>query len=70
MSLLPICFLEENMSPKTQTESALDKLVTVEEVNRLLEVERLLFSMLIPEEIESLQELLNTQNQLGNTGDS
>ena len=70
MSLLPICFSEEKMSTKTQIESAPDSLTTVEDVNRLLEVGRLLFSMLTPEEIESLQELLNTQNQLGNTGDS
>ena len=44
--------------------------VTVEDVNRLLEVGRLLFSVLTPEEIEQLQELLSTLNQLGNTGDS
>ena len=47
--------------------------VTVEEVNRLLEVGRLLFSVLTPEEIEALQEYLykiSTSDQLGNTGDS
>lgn len=34
--------------------------VSVEEVNRVLEVGRLLFSVLTPEEIEELQELLNS----------
>jgi hypothetical protein len=44
--------------------------VTVEDVNRLLEVGRLLFSVLTPEEIEELQEILAAQEQIGNTGDS
>ena len=58
------------MKPKTKTASETDKQITVEEVNRLLEVGRLLFSVLTPEEIDQLQELLSTQKQIGNTGDS
>ena len=52
--------------------------ITVEEVNRILEIGRLLFSILTQEEIEELQSLLNggdsTQSlkfvytQNGNTG--
>ena len=44
--------------------------VTVENVNRLLEVGRLLFSVLTPEEIEQLQELLSVSKPIGNAGDS
>ena len=44
--------------------------ITVEEVNRVLEVGRLLFSVLTQEEIEELQKLLSPQNAIGNTGDS
>ena len=45
--------------------------VTVEEVNRVLEVGRLLFSVLTPEEIEDLQRMLsksNARDQIGNPG--
>ena len=53
--------------------------VKVEEVNRLLEIGRLLFSVLTPEEIESFHYLLNNQKtfqasgcnretEIGNTG--
>ena len=45
--------------------------VTVEEVNRVLEVGRLLFSVLTEEEIAELQRILNGQSEkdkLGNTG--
>ncbi len=57
---------------KTQTEKVKirQEQVTVEDVNRLLEVGRLLFSVLTPEEIEQLQDFLSPQNKLGNTGDS
>ena len=58
------------MITKTKTASEDNKQVTVEDVNRLLEVGRLLFSVLAPEEIEQLQELLSAPNQLGNAGDS
>jgi hypothetical protein len=44
--------------------------ITVEDVNRLLEVGRILFSVLTHEEIEELQKLLSPQNAIGNTGDS
>ena len=53
---------------KTQTQR-----VTVEDVNRLLEVGRLLFSVLTPEEIEALQEefaKFSASEELGNAGDS
>ena len=51
---------------KTQT-------VTVEDVNRLLDLGRLLFSVLTPDEIEALQEefaKFSASEKLGNTGDS
>ena len=44
--------------------------VTVEEVNRLLEVGRLLFSVLTPEEIKQLEKLLSSPKPIGNAGDS
>jgi hypothetical protein len=47
--------------------------VTVEEVNRLLDLGRLLFSVLTPEEIEALQAEFakySTSEKIGNTGDS
>jgi len=54
-------------------ESSKEKSVTVEDVNRFLDVGRLLLSVLTPEEIEALQEYLNensTSDNIGNTGDS
>ena len=45
--------------------------ITVEEVNRVLEVGRLLFSVLTKEENAELQRILNGQSdetELGNTG--
>jgi hypothetical protein len=36
--------------------------VTIEEVNRVLEVGRLLLSVLTPEELDLLQQLLNNQS--------
>lgn len=44
--------------------------ITVEEVNRVLDVGHLLFSVLTPEEIEELQKYLSPQKAIGNTGDS
>lgn len=47
--------------------------VTVEDVNRLLEVGRLLFSVLTLDEIEALQEefaKFSASEKIGNTGDS
>ena len=45
--------------------------VTIEEVNRVIEVGRLLLSVLSEEEIEVIQELLirdESKNEIGNTG--
>ena len=53
---------------KTQTQTA-----TVEEVNRLLDIGRLLFSVLAPDEIETLHKefaKFSTSEKIGNTGDS
>ena len=58
------------MKTHTKETNAKQEQVTVEDVNRLLEVGRLLFSVLTPEEIEELQELLSTKKQIGNSGDS
>jgi len=58
--------MERELKTKTQTE----KQVTVEEVSRLLEVGRLLFSVLTPDEIKELQNLFSPRNQLGIAGDS
>lgn len=44
--------------------------ITVEEINRLLDIGRLLFSVLTPKEIEALQKLLSSNNKIGNTGGS
>ena len=45
--------------------------ITIEEVNRVLEVGRLLLSVLTPEELNQLEQLLNGQPhypEIGNTG--
>ena len=45
--------------------------ITIEEVNRVLEIGRLLLSVLTPEELKQLEQLLNTQPSdpaIGNTG--
>lgn len=49
------------MAGKTAPKSKPDTTVTIEEVNRVLEVGRLLLSVLTPEELEQLQQLLNDQ---------
>jgi len=67
---LPFYILEERMKTQTEKVKIRQEQVTVEDVNRLLEVGRLLFSVLTPEEIEQLQDFLSPQNKLGNTGDS
>jgi hypothetical protein len=54
----------------TKAQTLTEKKITVEEVNRVLEVGRMLFSVLTPEEIEKLQKLLSPRNTIGNTGDS
>ena len=61
------------MNSSVTKQKAQTKTVTVEDVNRLLEVGRLLFSVLTAEEIEALQEefaKLTASEKLGNTGDS
>jgi hypothetical protein len=45
-----------------------DAKVTVEEVNRVLEVGRIHFSVLTDEEIQELTELLSSKEKIGNTG--
>jgi len=50
-------------------EPTINNQITVEDVTRLLEVGRLLFSVLKEDEIEELQELLSlSRNQIGNAG--
>jgi hypothetical protein len=47
--------------------------ITIDDVNRLLELGRLLMSVLKPEEIKAIQSLLSEtsmKDQIGNTGDS
>jgi hypothetical protein len=44
--------------------------VTVDEVNRVLEVGRLLFSVLTEKEIAELQRLLNGQSEEGELGNA
>jgi hypothetical protein len=66
--LMPICFLEDNMDTTTIEEYLKDMQVAVEEVNRLLEIGRLLFSVLPPEEIAKHQKLFSIQIEIGNTG--
>jgi hypothetical protein len=59
-------------SDKT-VKSSKEKSVTVDDVNRLLDVGRLLLSVLTPEEIEALQRYMNknsTGENIGNAGDS
>lgn len=51
-------------------DNPIDIQITVEEVDRLLEVGRLLFSVLTSEEIEELQQLFSPKNPIGNAGDS
>ena len=46
----------------------IEKEISVEEVNRVLEIGKLLFSVLTPEEIEELQVLLTPKREIGNTG--
>jgi hypothetical protein len=70
--LLPI-FLGRDMDAKAKTKSPTEKQITVEEVNRLLDLGRLLFSVLTPEEIETLQKEFSkfpAKEKIGNTGDS
>ena len=54
----------------SQTKPQTEKQITVEEVKRVLEVGKILFSVLTPEEIEELQKLLSSKKVIGNTSDS
>lgn len=59
--------MDQNPNLKRPTEPK----VTVEEVNRVLDVGRLLFSVLTEEEIKELQRILNgpsDENGIGNAG--
>lgn len=47
------------MAGKTPQKSTSEPAVTIEEVNRVLEVGRLLISVLTPEELDQLQQILN-----------
>ena len=59
------------MSQNSDTKRPTETKVTIEEVNRVLEVGRLLFSVLTEEEIAELQRVLNgpsDENEIGNAG--
>jgi hypothetical protein len=59
------------MSDQKDKPGSITQEITIEEVNRVLEVGRLLFSVLTEEEITELQEILNRESVergIGNTG--
>jgi hypothetical protein len=59
------------MSTQNNDQFSSELIVTIEEVNRVLEVGRLLLSVLTPEELEELQEALREPSgvpELGNAG--
>jgi len=59
------------MSEETTKKLSATSEVTIEDVNRVLEVGRVLLSVLSEEEIEALQELLirdESKNEIGNAG--
>ncbi len=58
--------METKPKAKIQNENQ----VKVEEINRMVEGGRFLFSVLTPEEIDELKEFLLLRNQIGNAGDS
>ena len=58
--------METKPKAKIQNENQ----VTVEEINRMVEGGRFLFSVLTPEENDELKEFLLLRNQIGNAGDS
>ena len=64
--------MSQNTNPKRSTETQIQAVeITVEEVNRVLEVGRLLFSVLTEEEKEELQRFLSAssgENEIGNAG--
>ena len=58
------------MDSTSNTKKQSELKITVEDINRVLDIGRLLFSVLTPKEIEALQKLLSSNNKIGNTGDS
>ncbi|MBC8504002.1 MAG: hypothetical protein ISR58_21595 [Anaerolineales bacterium] len=61
------------MNSSVVDQKAQAQTVTVEDVNRLLDLGRLLFSVLTPEEIGALQSefsMCSIHKKLGNAGDS
>ena len=59
------------MSEETEKQTPTKSAVTVEDVNRVLEVGRLLFSVLTQDEIKKLQQILNNSSddsRKGNAG--
>jgi len=52
------------------TEPNIENKISFEDINRLLEVGRILFSVLTEKEIKELQELLSCKKSIGNAGDS
>lgn len=66
-----ITYREDSMSQNTNQKRPIDPRVTVEEVNRVLEVGRLLFSVLTDEEKEELGLLIkasSSEYKKGNAG--
>jgi hypothetical protein len=59
--------LEEKMIPEIKNKPENVKQITAEDVNRVLEVGRIFFSILTVEEIEELTTLCS---KIGNAGDS
>ena len=71
MDHIHITYSEAPMSDQKDKPTSLTQAVTIEEVNRVLEVGRLLFSVLTEEEITELQEILNgssVEKGIGNAG--
>ena len=58
------------MSEKTSNNLLIIPAVTVEDVNRVLEIGRMLLSVLTEEEIEELQEILSKQKADQNIGNA
>ncbi|MBT3669032.1 MAG: hypothetical protein HN547_02210 [Chloroflexi bacterium] len=58
------------MDAKPKPENLNKHQVTAEEINSLLEVGRMLYSVLTLEEIEELQKLFSSKREIGNTGGS
>lgn len=69
------------MAPETTKDNPVEPIVTIDEVNRVLEVGRILLSVLPPEELDQLRQILSNQvidnvltipfiseTEIGNTG--